>query len=130
MATAAYAPSAGAEGREEFRPTVCLSLREDGGLQVEVLGEPLRRTIALHDDASIAMATIHRILAGQANAQRAIGLDGAPTQAQVKAWQRMALAPDYGRNAAGAARSAPKATIPPRGKLATATTRTAEELGL
>jgi hypothetical protein len=71
-------------------PSVIVSLAPNGGLQLELPGSgertraiPLRRTTTI-DPAS----TIQRILDGLLASQCAIGLDGAPTRAQVEHWER------------------------------------------
>ena len=78
------------------RQTVLVSLRADGGLQVELPATngglrlvPLRDT-----DASPIGDTLTRILLGLARDERAIGTEGAPTQAQVRHWERHAIWPD------------------------------------
>ena len=71
-------------------PSVQVSLDPDGGLQVGLPGPfgalrwiPLRHTASCDPTATIKM-----ILDGLTQGQSAIGLDGAPTRAQVRHWER------------------------------------------
>ena len=122
MAVANVGASAPMQLTELDRPSVTVSLREDGGLQVDFAGVVLR-SLALPSDPERAIAIIHRILAGQRAAQNAIGLDGAPIAAQVKDWSKQVVLRDDDGNAQ-------VRKFAPRAKLASATTKTAEELGL
>lgn len=102
------------------KPQVTITLRDDGGLAIEIVETAGPRALPLHDDASKAIAAIHRILAGQRAMLTAIGLDGAPTIAQVRDWSKQPVLRD----------AAEVRSFAPRAKLASATSRTAEELGL
>ena len=121
--------------------SVLVSLRPDGGLQVEfpaVAGGlrqvPLRDTVA-----SPIGDTLTRILLGLARDARAIGRDGSPTQAQVRHWERHQIWPDdkcafcKAEAQAKAMLQCVQVTRVAKGKHAPAVTKTtkmAEELGL
>lgn len=103
------------------KPQVTLTLRDDGGLAVEIVDPTGPRQLALANDAPSAISTIYRILAGQRTMLTAIGLDGAPVQSQLRDWSKQVVT----RDDAGEVR-----TYAARAKLASSTTKSAEELGL
>lgn len=73
-------------------PQLIISLSPTGGLTVELPGAmATRRKITLRpgDEAQ----TIQRILLAQLQDRNEIGLDGAPTQAQVNHWERHQIWP-------------------------------------
>lgn len=74
-------------------PQLILTLDpQTGGLLAQLPGpENTQRTVAIrHDEAG---DTLIRILKAQLESRTEIGLDGAPTQAQVTHWERHALWP-------------------------------------
>lgn len=73
-------------------PQVLVTLNPQGELTVELPGVGTRRQIVCRD-GEIA-GTLHRILLAQALDRTEIGLDGAPTQAQVRHWERHEIWPD------------------------------------
>lgn len=74
-------------------PQLILTLSPQGALVVELPGSfATRRKIELRE--ADALATLRRILEAQAQDQTEIGLDGAPTTAQVKHWERHGTWPD------------------------------------
>lgn len=77
-------------------PSVIVSLSPSGGLQLELPGVvgtariiPLRRTTSIDP-----VKTIETVLVALAAGQHSIGLDGAPTRAQVDHWERHQTFPD------------------------------------
>lgn len=76
-------------------PQLLLTISPSGGLVAELPGTmATRRKLELHGTAEVQLATIHRILEGQAQDQTELGLDGAPTEAQVRHWERHEIWPD------------------------------------
>lgn len=74
-------------------PQLILTLSPDGGLVAELPGPfATRRRVELRDAS--ALDTCKRILHAQLGGQTEIGLDGAPTSAQVKHWERHEIWPD------------------------------------
>lgn len=70
-------------------PQLILSLSPEGGLQTELPGaHATRRKLALQGDADTVLRTIKTILEALAQDKTEIGLDGAPTEAQVRHWER------------------------------------------
>ena len=69
-------------------PQVIVTLSPQGHLQAELPGaNGSRRRVDLRADS--AVKTLTRILQGQLQSKVEIGLDGAPTQAQVRHWARV-----------------------------------------
>ena len=68
-------------------PQLLITLSLQGGLVLELPGSMGTRRQVQVRDGELA-STCHRILAAQLLEQTEIGLDGAPTQAQVKHWER------------------------------------------
>jgi DNA-binding MarR family transcriptional regulator len=74
-------------------PQVLVSLSAEGGLVVELPGQQAtRRQVFLR--TSEAGETLLRILQAQSTEGVELGLDGAPTQAQVLHWERHGIWPD------------------------------------
>lgn len=74
-------------------PQLLVTLNPQGELCIELPGEQATRRQVICRDSEIA-ATLHRILLAQALDRTEIGLDGAPTQAQVRHWERHEIWPD------------------------------------
>lgn len=68
-------------------PQVLVTLSPDGKLVLELPGTQATRRQLQVRDGELA-ETLHRILQAQLSDQTEIGLDGAPTQAQVQHWER------------------------------------------
>lgn len=83
-------------GGGEVTISVVVSLAPDGELQLELPGvEGTSRIIPLKETSVVKpSATIRRVLQSIAQSQTAIGLDGAPTKAQVWHWERHQTFPD------------------------------------
>lgn len=74
-------------------PQVIVTLTPDGLLAVELPSRgPTRHKVELR--TGNAEAALRVILEAQARGEYEIGQDGAPTQAQVKHWERHAMWPD------------------------------------
>lgn len=70
-------------------PQLILTLSPQGQLIAELPGaNGARRQVKLHGDDETVVASLHRMLAAQLRGRVAIGLDGAPTQAQERHWAR------------------------------------------
>lgn len=70
-------------------PQVIVTLAPNGALIAELpAANGARRQVALMGDCE---ATLSRILQAQLRNQTELGLDGAPTQAQVKHWERHSI---------------------------------------
>lgn len=75
-------------------PQLILSLGPEG-LQTELPGAfATRRKLVLHGTPEQKLATIERILEALGQDLTEIGLDGAPTEAQVRHWERHEIWPD------------------------------------
>ena len=73
-------------------PQLLITLSLQGGLVLELPGSMGTRRQVQVRDGELA-STCHRILAAQLLEQTEIGLDGAPTQAQVRHWERHEIWP-------------------------------------
>lgn len=70
-------------------PQLTLSLSPEGLLQTELPGAfATRRKLPLQGDPATVLCTIRTILEALGNDRTEIGQDGAPTEAQVRHWER------------------------------------------
>lgn len=70
-------------------PQLLLSLSPEGALQTELPGAfGTRRKLVLQGTPETQLSTIRRVLEALAQDKTEIGLDGAPTEAQVRHWER------------------------------------------
>lgn len=70
-------------------PQIILTLAPGGELKAELPGaNGSRRQVLLQGPAEEQIAALQRILQGQLASSVEIGLDGAPTEAQARHWQR------------------------------------------
>lgn len=72
-------------------PQLIITLAPDGGLVIELPGSGKRRQVRSRD--SDFATSCRRMLEAQALDRTEIGLDGAPTQAQVRHWERHQIWP-------------------------------------
>jgi hypothetical protein len=71
----------------QHTPQILVTLSPAGKLVLELPGSQATRRQLQVRDGELA-ETLHRILTAQLQQQTEIGLDGAPTQAQVQHWER------------------------------------------
>lgn len=127
-------------------PQVIVTLSPQGGLRLELPGANGHRQVIDVKGREVE-GTLLRILAAQASRHCAIGEDGQPTQAQVEHWEKHGVFADK-RCAFCRAEASPQPkakavakvlrehsgvvvrTVPAKAKLATATSQSAEEIGL